>query len=327
MSLSVHPSLNELTLPTKQDEQRVVVNQPLYRLALFTVFSTLSLLVAGALVTSNDAGLSVPDWPLSYGQWMPPMTGGVFYEHGHRMIASFVGLLTVILAAWVSRVEPRSWVRRLGWTAVCAVVIQGVLGGITVLFLLPTLVSVSHACLAQLFFCVVSALALTLSPSWKNEERNQSKTLLDEGTFPLFQLTIAVNAAVFLQHILGAMLRHKALGVVPHLLTAGIVTLLTIWVVVRISSRYSKDWVIWGWALTLNALVAVQLLLGAAAYWVRHVTEFSPQPLLPMVVLTSAHLVVGALVLAASVLLTMQVHVRLHRRMTRVYGRELSQVI
>ena len=323
----MHPSLNELILPIKQDEQRVAVNQPLYRFALFTVFSTLCLLVAGALVTSNDAGLSVPDWPLSYGQWMPPMTGGVFYEHGHRMVASFVGLLTVILAAWVSRVEPRSWVRRLGWVAVGAVVVQGILGGITVLFLLPAPVSVGHACLAQLFFCIVSSLALVLSPSWKNGEQDRSKTLLDEGIFSLSRLTIAVSAAVFLQHILGAMLRHKALGVAPHLLTAAIVTFLTIWVVVRISSRYSNNWVILGWGLTLNALVAVQLLLGAAAYWVRHVTEFSPQPLLLMVVLTSAHLVVGALVLAASVLLTMQVHARLHRRMIRMHGRELPQVI
>ncbi len=115
------------------------------------------LLIAGALVTSNDAGLSVPDWPLSYGSLLPPMVGGIFYEHGHRMIASFVGLLSIVLAVWLWRVESRRlgerWLRWLGVAALGAVVAQGMLGGITVLFFLPPAVSSAHATLAQLFFC------------------------------------------------------------------------------------------------------------------------------------------------------------------------------
>src|ERR1700681_4955525 len=101
-----------------------------HRFAVFTAVCTFLLLVAGALVTSNDAGLSVPDWPLSYGSLTPPMVGGIFYEHGHRMIASFVGLLSIVLAVWLWRLESRSWLQWLGVAAVGAVVAQGILGGI-----------------------------------------------------------------------------------------------------------------------------------------------------------------------------------------------------
>src|SRR5262249_59416388 len=117
----------------------------LQRLAVATALATLSLIFAGGLVTSTESGLSVPDWPLSYGRLMPPMVGGIFYEHGHRMVATTVGILTVILAAWLARREPRAWVRRLGYGALAAVVAQGVLGGLTVLFLLPTAGSVAHS--------------------------------------------------------------------------------------------------------------------------------------------------------------------------------------
>src|ERR1700680_530742 len=104
------------TLPTAQPPNRNV-----HRFALFTACCTFLLLIAGALVTSNDAGLSVPDWPLSYGSLTPPMVGGIFYEHGHRMMAAFVGLLSIALAIWLWRAEPRrpfqsqsqSWLRWL----------------------------------------------------------------------------------------------------------------------------------------------------------------------------------------------------------------------
>src|SRR6478735_6695 len=121
-----------------------MVNLALHRFAVLLAVSTLFLVIAGASVTSNQAGLSVPDWPLSYGQVMPEMKGGVFYEHGHRMIASAVGFLTVIFAIWLWRAEPRAWVRRLGLVAVAGVILQGVLGGLTVLYLLPKAVSISH---------------------------------------------------------------------------------------------------------------------------------------------------------------------------------------
>src|SRR4029077_9654181 len=93
--------------------------------------STLFLIFVGAMVTSTGSGLAVPDWPLSYGMLMPPMVGGIFYEHGHRMAASAVGLLTLALALWTARTETRAGVRRLAWAALAAVILQGVLGGIT----------------------------------------------------------------------------------------------------------------------------------------------------------------------------------------------------
>src|SRR6185436_14542680 len=109
------------------------------------VFATFCLLIAGGLVTSTDSGLAVPDWPKSYGMWMPPMGGGVFYEHGHRMVASSVGLLPVIFAVWLWLQEPREWVRVLGLLALGAVIAQGILGGIIVKYFLPAPVSVAHA--------------------------------------------------------------------------------------------------------------------------------------------------------------------------------------
>src|ERR1022692_3543136 len=139
----------------RMTRQPYAVNQGLHRFAVFTTACTFLLLMAGALVTSNDAGLAVPDWPLSYGSLTPPMVGGIFYEHGHRMIAAFVGMLSVVLAAWLWRVESRRWVRWVGVAAVGAVVAQGILGGITVLFFLPPPVSAAHATLAQLLFCTV----------------------------------------------------------------------------------------------------------------------------------------------------------------------------
>src|SRR5688500_5578535 len=137
-----------------------------HRFAVATVAATLALIFIGGLVTSTGSGLSVPDWPLSYGMLMPPMVGGVFYEHGHRMAASFVGLLTLILAVWTARVEARPGVRRLAWSALWAVVAQGVLGGLTVLLYLPPAISVAHACLAQTFLCLTIALAYATSREW-----------------------------------------------------------------------------------------------------------------------------------------------------------------
>ena len=104
-------------------------NRALHGFAVFTACCTFLLIIAGALVTGNDAGLAVPDWPLSYGSLTPPMVGGIFYEHGHRMVASFVGFLTIILAIWLwKNDDPRPFVRKLGWIALMVVVTQGILG-------------------------------------------------------------------------------------------------------------------------------------------------------------------------------------------------------
>ena len=156
-------------------EFEATLSPTLHRLAVLTAGTTFCLIIAGALVVGNGAGLAVPDWPLSFGTYMPPMVGGVFYEHGHRLIAATVGLLTVALAVWLGRTEPRRWVRALGWIGVTAVLVQAILGGITVLYRLPTPVVVFHACLAQLFFCVTLSLAVFTGRSW-NLPASQWKT-------------------------------------------------------------------------------------------------------------------------------------------------------
>ena len=180
------------------------MNRGLHRFAVVVACATLCLIVAGGLVTSTESGLSVPDWPLSYGKLMPPMVGGIFYEHGHRMVATTVGILTVILAVWLARKEPRRWVRGLGWAALGAVVAQGVLGGMTVIFLLPTAVSVAHACLAQTFFCIVVTLAVVTSPRWRD---GRPATLTSASRVGAWTV-----AAVFVQLLIGAVMRHDKAG-------------------------------------------------------------------------------------------------------------------
>ncbi len=140
-----------------------------HRFAVFTAVFAFFVLIAGALVTSNDAGLSVPDWPLSYGSLFPPMVGGIFYEHGHRMVAAALGIFSIVLAVWLWRVESRSWLRWLGVAAVGGVVAQGLLGGLTVKFFLPPPVSAAHATLAQIFFATVVSIAFFTSSWWERQ--------------------------------------------------------------------------------------------------------------------------------------------------------------
>jgi cytochrome c oxidase assembly protein subunit 15 len=150
-----------------------------HRFAVLTAACTLALIFIGGLVTSTGSGLAVPDWPLSYGMLMPPMVGGVFFEHGHRMAATFVGMLTTVLAVWTARRETRAGVRRLAWAALLAVIAQGLLGGLTVKFLLPAPVSVAHACLAQTFFCIVIALATPPRRAWPRRPSRRNAAMKD----------------------------------------------------------------------------------------------------------------------------------------------------
>ena len=141
-------------------------NPGLHQYAVFTACCTFLLLIAGALVTSNDAGLSIPDWPLAYGSLTPPMVGGIRYEFTHRVIATCIGFLTIILAAWLWRAEKRPWMRWLGLAALGGVIAQGILGGMTVRMFQPPPVSAAHATLAQLFFSTVVAIAVFTSSWW-----------------------------------------------------------------------------------------------------------------------------------------------------------------
>lgn len=176
---------------------------------LVLAFCTFLLIIAGGLVTSTDSGLSVPDWPLSYGKLMPPMVGGILYEHGHRMVATTVGLLTVILLILFYRKEERSWLRKLGVIALAAVIVQGVLGGLTVLYLLPTWISVSHATLAQTFFWIVGAMALFESSWWQD---GRLPSLEETAGRSVFSFGLVVIGTVYVQLILGALMRHTGSG-------------------------------------------------------------------------------------------------------------------
>ncbi len=182
-------------------------NPSLHRFAFCTACATFCLVIAGGLVTSTGSGLAVPDWPLSYGQVMPPMVGGILYEHGHRMVATLVGLLTAILALWLWRADDRRWVRILGLTALGAVILQGVLGGLTVLYLLPTPISVAHATIAQSFFSLTVVLALVTSRGWREATAEPLPVALRTRLFVL-----AAACAVFLQLLLGAWMRHSDAG-------------------------------------------------------------------------------------------------------------------
>ncbi|MEN3339847.1 MAG: heme a synthase [Acidobacteriota bacterium] len=182
----------------------------LHRYAKLVVFATMLLIAAGGMVTSTGSGLSVPDWPTTYG-WsmfsfpMDKWVGGILYEHGHRLIASTVGFLTVILAIWIWRVEPRAWVRRLGFAALGAVILQGLLGGITVLLFLPPAVSTGHAALAQLFFCITLSVALFTSPGWQS-----GAPAPDDPS--LRRTAAATTVFVYVQILLGATMRHTGAG-------------------------------------------------------------------------------------------------------------------
>src|SRR5262245_30331703 len=176
--------------------------------------STLILIFAGGLVTSTGSGLSVPDWPNTYGWFMfafplDKMVGGIRYEHTHRLIASTVGFLIVILAIWLWRSEPRAWVRRLGYVALAAVITQGVLGGLTVLFFLPDPISIAHASLAQIVFSLTMTIAIVTSPGWM-------RAYADRGPAPddrlLQRIAIATAAIVYVQIIVGATMRHTGAG-------------------------------------------------------------------------------------------------------------------
>jgi len=291
-----------------------MTNVWLHRYAVLWSFCTLFLVVAGGLVTSNDAGLSVPDWPLSYGKLMPPMEGNIFYEHGHRMVATTVGLLTIGMAIWLMRAERRRWLRNLGWTALAAVVTQGVLGGMTVIFMLPKPVSIGHACLAQLFGSTTVAVALFTSETWSRGP----KVVDDVGAPPLHWLVLATCVCVFLQLALGASVRHQALGILPHVVGALIATGMVLWLSVRVLMRQAGHDALRRSTLALLFIAFLQVFLGIAAYMSRLATAEAPQPMPVMVGFTVAHVAVGALTLASSVVLAIQVFRNVRRPLNEI---------
>jgi cytochrome c oxidase assembly protein subunit 15 len=277
----------------------------LHRYATFVAICTFLLIIAGALVTSNDAGLSVPDWPTSFGSFrMPRMVGGVLFEHGHRMIAGTVGILTIILALALWTKDSRRWVKWVAGAAVLAVLSQALLGGITVLFYLPVAISTSHATLGQIFFCLAASLAFFTRADW----RWDGSKLEDASTPSLQLLMLVTTGAILVQLILGAVYRHNGMGVEPHIVGACVVTMLVAYVVTRVLIKFSQTPALLRPALLLGALLVLQVFLGIGSYLMKMADRNAPQPLPPVVHLTTAHVAVGALVLVTSLYLTYQTH-------------------
>jgi cytochrome c oxidase assembly protein subunit 15 len=289
----------------------------LHRFAKLVAGFTVLLVLAGSLVTSTGSGLSVPDWPTTYGWNMfafPPSkwVGGILYEHGHRLIASTVGFLTIVLAAWLWAAEPRRWLKRLGVAALGAVILQGALGGLTVIFLLPAAVSTAHAGLAEIFFCMTVAIALFTSPGWTSRE-----PAVDDPR--LRRVATATTIAIFAQILVGATMRHTGAGlaipdfplmfggIVPdhwdariavhfaHRAGALLVTCAIAATAVRIWRAHAADRSLTRPALGLTMLVVVQVTLGALTVLSRR-----------NVWINSIHVVCGALVMATSLVITLR---------------------
>lgn len=286
------------------------MSKGLNRFAILVACATFFLIIAGALVTSNDAGLATSDWPLSNGQFFPKMVGNLFWEHGHRMIATTVGMLTIALAVYIRLKEKRIWIWRLGLFALIAVITQGLLGGLTVKMMLPLAVSSAHATLAQLFFCTTVGIAVFTSRSW-----TEARMLPEEkGMPPLRWLCATALVTIFLQLVLGATLRHSATWdqhlpvqlVLAHVGGAFAVTLALGGAALSVLRRHKGETFLTRPATVALVLLVVQLFLGVAAYMTRLGSPSEPQPLNPMISITVAHVACGALVFATTIVLTLR---------------------
>lgn len=287
-------------------------NAGVHRFAVFVLCWTVLLLVAGALVTSNEAALSVPDWPTSYGSFTPPMVGGIVYEHSHRLIAGALGILLIIEAAVIWRKESRKWLRWFALAAVGGVVAQAILGGQVVIQLLHYWLPVFHACFAQIMFGAILCLAVFTSKWWMEER----PALEDQGGLSIHTIVIVNAAATFLQVFLGAGFRHQDMPIWPHMVGALVVLGVMIWTAAMLRRRFDASRELTFGRTLLHSMVGTQILLGGAAYWSRLVTADAPQPMPVMVWLTVIHTVFGALVFASSILVVLMCYRLVPRRGT-----------
>jgi cytochrome c oxidase assembly protein subunit 15 len=274
--------------------------------AVFTACATFLLIIAGALVTSNDAGLSIPDWPTSFGSFsVPYWHGGIRYEWSHRAIAGSIMVLTLSIAVWTWLADRRRWMKWLGVGALGTVITQAVLGGLTVLLFQPPWVSSAHAAVGQTFFCIAVCIALFTGQQWVEEV---PRVELDSRRPSLIALTLVSILALYVQLLLGAMFRHHGMSWWPHALNATLVAAVLAWTSIRALSCYSRIDAVRVPAITMLSLLIAQLCLGFVAFITRVAWgRDAVQPGLPMVVSTVAHVAVGALLLATSVVLAIQV--------------------
>ena len=284
-------------------------------LAAVAVAATFLLIVAGGLVTSHEAGLAVVDWPNSYGYniFLYPlsrMTGGIYYEHAHRLAGSLVGLTTLVLAIHLQRVERRAWIKRLAWVALAAVIVQGVLGGLRVtghltLAATPDAVApnialaVVHGTLAQLFFCLVVALAAFTSTGWlvAPAPRLDVRAAVDRA------FTTLLVPVLIVQLVLGAVQRHLSQMLMVHIAFAMVVVILAIAVAVRATGLYGGEPVLHRLGRATIWLVSIQVTLGVLAFAAVSSRVPGAAPANYEVLTATAHQANGALLLGVAVLL------------------------
>lgn len=269
-----------------------------HRFAVFTVTWTVLLLMAGALVTSNDAALSVTDWPRSHGVWIPAtLAGGDVYEYSHRVVAGALGIFTLILAALVWVKDERRWLRWFAVIALGGIVAQAILGGQVVIQLLHYWLPVMHACFAQIMFGAIVSIAVFTS-NWWVSERPQ---LEDKGSPAIHSVAVINAVVIFLQVFLGAGFRHKDMPIWPHAAGSLVVLGTVVWTAIVLRKRFEQSREFTLARILLHSVFGVQFLLGLGAFWARASTSDAPQPMPVMVTLTVIHTVVGALLFAVSI--------------------------
>ena len=253
-------------------------------------------------MTSNDAGLAVPDWPTTFGEnmFLYPVSkwvGNVFFEHAHRLWGAAVGMMTIAVVMWSSLKERRRWVRRFAWSMLAMVIVQGVLGGLRVTELSIAL-AIVHGCLAQLFFCATLTLVLVTSRPWL-EYRPDGLTVNSR----LKWLCLALSVAIFLQLIVGAQYRHLGTGFAYHVLGAIVIMLLLSCVVMWVTGEYQDRVLLFKPVKHLGLLLMLQLMLGVGSFVVTMDSDAGRPASFWEWVVPSVHVATGALILAVSVVL------------------------
>ncbi len=289
--------------------------------SVLTVLAAVVLIGWGGFVTSINAGMAVPDWPTSFGSFDPFETGfhdpgdpaadwwervPILAEHGHRLLGMLVGLLTLILAGWTWWAEERRWMQWLGLAALILVIAQGVLGGLRVVLVSLDL-AVVHACVAQLFFALLVAMTLFTSRGWVRAEDVPADA---QHTRRLRRLALFTAGALYVQIVLGALLRHPGTGIDPmlagvHMAWAFVVAGLIVATCIVVRRRFRRHRLLRRAAGVLLGLLAAQILLGFTAYFVLLDEKGMLQPSNFQVMINTAHLIVGTLLMAASVALAL----------------------
>lgn len=278
-----------------------------------TVVATVLLLSWGAVVTSIGAGMAFPDWPTSLGSYnlFTPVEGwwrvpAYLAEHGHRLIASLVGILTVVLAAWTWWADPRAWMRKVGVGAVVLVVAQGILGGLRVLWVSLDL-ALLHACVAQLFFAVLVAMTLFVTATWREGKGVLPQT---EAARRLRRWSYATAVVIYLQIVLGAFLRHPGAGMsggltALHVTGAFVVVGAVLGIFVLAEKHFESIPTVRHTAWVLLGTMGLQFALGLASLLLTLYEPSGEGSIVAYVLLTVAHLVMGAVLFGASIVMAL----------------------